>query len=77
MHSSDPRHASQSPERMFPVKHLPDPDTLIKINLLDFDADLRRRFIQITRARRLLDYPVIGGRAVQGTGDSSSWSISA
>jgi hypothetical protein len=65
---------------MFPVKHLPEPDTLIKINLLDFDPDLRRRFVQIVRARRLLDYPVIGGGAgqrVRADGAMSSWSISA
>lgn len=54
MHALHPRHASPAPARMFPVKHLPDPETLIKINLLDFDPDLRRRFVQIVRARRFL-----------------------
>lgn len=73
MHTDQPRHASQT-GRMFPVKHLTEPDTLIKINLLDFDADLRRRFIQITRARRALDYP---SQWASAAGDSSSWSISA
>lgn len=35
---------------MFPVKQLPD--TTIRINLLDFDPELRRRFIYLTRIRQ-------------------------
>ena len=49
-HAAAPRIST----RMFPVKQLPEPDTLIKINLLDFDPDLRRKFVQLVKARRLL-----------------------
>jgi hypothetical protein len=54
MHALHAAPARPISTRMFPVKQLPEPDTLIKINLLDFDPDLRRRFVQIVKARRLL-----------------------
>lgn len=56
MHLLHLRHAGTFRPPMFPVKHQPQPEveTLIKINLLDFDPDLRRRFVTLVKAKRLL-----------------------
>lgn len=47
MQSNTHRAKTARAAAMFPVKQLPD--TTIRINLLDFDPELRRRFLYLQR----------------------------